>query len=658
MTSLFSEKSMPKIITLRHLRLTNFKGIRNLEMDFGQKGASIYGDNGTGKTTIMDAFMWVLFNKDSIGQTNFEIKTLNEGGNAIPQLDHEVELGLEVNGEPVILRKNYREKWTTKRGSAATEFTGHQTDYFIDDIPKKKIEFAEFIQSLIDESMFKLLTNPLYFNERLTWKDRRKILMDLMGDTARVDIPADADDEVKSLLQKHDSSEVLRMFASKIRDLREGIAETDTRLNEAQHMTYDVSETEEQLRDQALLIETEIGMLKHSPKAERRQADLNEVDRAINTALAQLNELVSEFAARLAEEKTPLEEKLSELMEESTLRECNIRNCTAEAERTQLSIEELLEELAALRTRYRGINDEFPLPSESELSTCYACGQTLPEAHRQQAIAAINVKRSEAKEEINAKGHRLKTQVEKLQRAAELAAQDIEQFASERDAFEAEIHRLHKDLNQLKKKAVEDDPRYKQLLAEVKKQEARRAELLSQNETTEENASADKIAERQAELQEIRAKQNALANREAQEERVKELAGQKKEMAVKLEETERRKAFIEAFIIDQVQAVEKGIEKHFELARFKMFEELLNGGMTETCETTYNGVPYDSGLNSAMKINVGLDIIRTLSDFYQIRVPVFIDNAESMTKLIRIPSQTVRLVVSGADKALRVEMEE
>lgn len=658
MTSLFSEKSMPKIITLRHLRLTNFKGIRSLDVDFGRKGASIYGDNGTGKTTIMDAVMWVLFNKDSAGQTDFEIKTLDENGKALPQIDHEVEMTLDIDGATVKLRKNYREKWTTKRGSADAEFTGHQTDYFVDDIPKKKGEFTAFIQGLIDEAMFKLLTNPLYFNEQLNWKDRRKLLMDLMGDSARVDVPADADEEVKRLLQQHDSSEVLKMFTGNIRDLRAGIAETDTRLNEAQHMTYEVTETEEQLRDRALLIETEIGMLKHSPKVDRRQAEMNEIDRAINTTRAQLNELVSYFTAQLAEEKQPIEKKLSTAMEESTLREYNARQKTDEVERAKRSIEELQEKQAVLRARWRDINDDFPMPSESELSTCFACGQTMPEERRQQVIEAVNVKRAEAKEDINAKGRKLKAQIEELQHAAELAEKEIERFTSEMDEFDAEVRRLSAEMDQLKAKKVEDDPRHQLLMAEVKKQEARRAELLSQNETTEDNANADKIAERQSELEEIRAKQNALANREAQEERVKELAGQKKEMAVKLEETERRKAFIEAFIIDQVQAVEKGIEKHFELARFKMFEELLNGGMTETCETTYNGVPYDSGLNSAMKINVGLDIIRTLSDFYQIRVPVFIDNAESMTKLIRIPSQTVRLVVSGADKALRVEMEE
>lgn len=75
------------------------------------------------------------------------------------------------------------------------------------------------------------------------------------------------------------------------------------------------------------------------------------------------------------------------------------------------------------------------------------------------------------------------------------------------------------------------------------------------------------------------------------------------------------------------------------------------------CETLYEGVPYGSGLNNAAKINVGLDIINTLSEHYGILAPIFVDNAEAVTKFINVDAQLISLVVSEKDKQLRVELD-
>jgi hypothetical protein len=73
---------------------------------------------------------------------------------------------------------------------------------------------------------------------------------------------------------------------------------------------------------------------------------------------------------------------------------------------------------------------------------------------------------------------------------------------------------------------------------------------------------------------------------------------------------------------------------------------------------TYNGVPFETSLNNGSRINVGLDIINTISTQTGLSLPVFVDNAESVTELLPIESQVVRLVVSGQDKQLRVEVSE
>ena len=169
-------------IKIIELSLRNFKGIKELKLTPKRKDMYIYGKNEAGKTTIMDAFIWLLFDKDSSNNSNFSIKTLNGEGNPIHMLEHEVLAKLSVDEKEIELQKIYKEKWTKKRGQANSELTGHTTDYFINGVPKKKSEYTDYLSNIISEDLFKILTNPLYFNEKLKWQDRREIALKICGD--------------------------------------------------------------------------------------------------------------------------------------------------------------------------------------------------------------------------------------------------------------------------------------------------------------------------------------------------------------------------------------------------------------------------------------------------------------------------------------------
>jgi len=105
-------------IRLIKLKLKNFKGVKSFELYLDGGNIAIFGDNATGKTTLKDAFLWLLFDKDSQNRTDFDIKTIDpKTGKAINGLNHEVEGTLEIDGKELILRKSYYEKWTRKRGA-------------------------------------------------------------------------------------------------------------------------------------------------------------------------------------------------------------------------------------------------------------------------------------------------------------------------------------------------------------------------------------------------------------------------------------------------------------------------------------------------------------------------------------------------------------
>ena len=169
-------------IRINRLLLQNFKGIKHLEINADGANLKIYGDNATGKTTVFDAFTWVLFGKDSLGRSDFGIKTQDENGNVIHNLEHTVECELAIDNSILTLKKIYAEKWTKKRGSAEADFSGHETKYFINEVPSTKKEYEQKIAMYIDESLFKTITNPLYFNEHLKWQDRRAILLSLCNE--------------------------------------------------------------------------------------------------------------------------------------------------------------------------------------------------------------------------------------------------------------------------------------------------------------------------------------------------------------------------------------------------------------------------------------------------------------------------------------------
>ena len=159
-------------ILLKKMSLVNFKGIRSAEFDFNPTVNTVLGDNATGKTTIMNAFLWCLFGKDIEDRKDFEIKTYDKEGKIIERLEHSVELVLDVDSKEITLKRVLSEKWQKKRGADDLEFTGNETTYFWNEVPLKQMDYQSKIKDLIDEGLFKLLTNVNYFHS-LHWEKTR-----------------------------------------------------------------------------------------------------------------------------------------------------------------------------------------------------------------------------------------------------------------------------------------------------------------------------------------------------------------------------------------------------------------------------------------------------------------------------------------------------
>ena len=194
---------------------------------------------------------------------------------------------------------------------------------------------------------------------------------------------------------------------------------------------------------------------------------------------------------------------------------------------------------------------------------------------------------------------------------------------------------------------------YKRLSAEV-------AELKQQLETPNDALNKkiedinNQIAELQKQADEYGVKLLEYEVNQKNIDRVNELQAEQQRLSARYEELEKLTYLMEDFTREKVRQLEEKISANFKYARFKMYDEQINGGLVETCEVMADNVPY-TDLNNAAKINIGLDIINTFSRQANITAPIFIDNAEAVTKFIDTDSQVIKLVVDSNYKELEVK---
>lgn len=648
---------------LMSLQLKNFKGVRSLQINTLGHNVSVYGDNGTGKTTIFDAFTWLLFDKDSTNRKDFEIKTLDADGQALHGLEHEVEGVLKVHGKQITLRKVYAEKWTKKRGSATAEFTGHSTDYYIDDVPVKKNEYMDRVDRILQEDIFKLLTSPAYFNDHLKWQDRRKILLEVCGDVTDAEVITHNSklDKLPAVLGDRNIEDHRKVIASKRAEINKELDKIPVRIDEAQRSTLTLPDEGERFFDTNI---RELRDLINSKEAEafrlRTGGQITVKENRLREIEGELLEIKNRAQSETLESVVAKQQTTSALKSQCGDLERKISDISWTVDRNSQRIGEYQAEASRLRQQWHEVDGEV---FENHHDTnCPACGQALPEdqvrATHEKALALFNKSKSIRLEQISEKGKSHIAEADRLKGENEELSKQIEMLKQQQAAKESELRKAESELNQLQAGMtdIESDPQYIS-----KKQEAA---VIQQEILQIRNSIQESISKVQAEIADLKMSLEALEQEKAKfaqvkviEKRIQDLKEQERELAAEYERLEQELYLTEEFIRTKVKLLEEKINSKFKFARFKLFEQQVNGGLSEVCETTFGGVPYSSGLNNAARINVGLDIINTLSEHYGFTAPIFIDNAEAVTRFIGTTGQQIRLAVSEMDKQLRVETE-
>ena len=601
-------------IKIKTLKLKNFKGIKDLTIDF-KDITNIYGDNAVGKTTIFDAYSWLLWDKDSLNRKDFAIKPYDKNGDEVHNLESIVEGDFTFGDTALTLKKIYKEVWTKKRGSTQAEFTGHTTDYYINAVPVKKKEYNERIESVLSEDNFNLLSNPLYFNQFLVKTERREILLSLIEEVKPEDIIAKNKDLEDLDLENYTVDELKKIAKDAARKINKDIESIPARIDELdKSKIHDIDFDALEFRKRSTL------------------PAIKEIDEKLADAskMAEGMTEISDKIADLQKEKSNLTEKYQNKCFEVNLKN---KNVLLEKEHDKLALEEAKKNIEKLKDLVEKAREEWQEVHKEQYQgdfKCPTCGQDLLPDQIEKTMANFNKKKSEKLVSIEEKAKDLKIKIEECEKL--IAIYEVKEYKEEDLPIEPiRLQEIDKELDEAKAKLSDFSLDDKKDLLEKK-----------------DSLSVD--------LEEINKKLSLQGQNEKIDERIKELEKQEKELAKAYEEQQRIIYLCEEYTKAYVDLVSDKINDSFDLVKFKLFENQINGGITETCEATFKGVPY-SDLNNAAKINAGLDVINSLSDKLDLKVPIFIDNAESVNELIKTDTQLVRLVVSK-DKELKIEVEE
>lgn len=645
-------------IQLKKLTLTNFKGIRSLEVDFS-KETTISGRNASGKTTVFDSFAWLLFGKNSQDKKDFEVKTLDANNQPIHKLDHEVEAVLDVDGMTTTIKRVFREKWVKPKGQADEVFSGHETTLFWNDVPVSQADFKVKIDSLCSEEVFKMITNPYGFTS-LHWKEQREVLFRIAGDVSDADIL----DKMATLQNKSEIVNLTNVLnqSKSFDEFKKELAAKKKKLNdELKLIPARIDETNRSMPDSVntAAIEKEIaGLNAEIDKIEEQIADRSKVNESvlkereekqkqIYALRANIVELEDRDARELREANRGVEDERERVKSEKERLERELNSFTGKIKTNCDEIIDLNTQITSLRNQWNDLNEK-EVTFEEGIVACPTCHREYPsddvEAKKEELRANFNIEKQKNLEEISTKGKAKKEALDKLKAENEELEKDLGKVEVELDAIRKNYGNLYQPLNETKKD-FQPNPEISKLKEQIK---AIQEELDAPQQDTNADLTEKRTGIR-SQIDELKNKLSVKDQIERAKARIKELEGQAKTMGQEVADLERMEFTMAEFTKKKIETIEDKINAKFPTITWKLYRELINKGEEECCECLINGVPY-SDLNTGSKMIAGLEIINALGDYYNTYAPCFLDNRESCQVIPEMKCQVINLVVTEDEK--------
>lgn len=611
---------------INKLTISNFAGIKEEKFNFDGKDAKIYGNNATGKTTTATALQWLLFDKGLDGSTkSFNPVPLNEKNEENYELIPTVFAEFEIDGKITTFKKESHPKYTINQKTNRKEYSRSRTKkQYINDESIKVKDYKARIDELIDEDVFKLITNPQAFN-LLDWKKRRSLLFEIAKPINDEDVIKTNDDfkELNNILGDHEIETKKKILTDKIKQINKDIKDIPIRINQTQQNKQDVPEFD---NDRYAIIKQEIEQL------ENERIDIQNGKEEINLR-NQLADKQSELKRIEDNNSASNENKIHALTNELHVENGTVANLKTRLKQNKQQITHEENRRNRLLENHKGLKSDL-----------------------EKALQKFNASKSKELETIQTSINHIISEGKKIKPIIEKLEDDNNNLQIKINEAEERSARIQNKINKLKTTHVDvtQTDEYKAVMLEINEINQKRSNI---RKTIQDKVSGidDKISELTQEKSEIEVSRSIEKSNKHLDDVISELRNEEDRLLDEKEKYSHDLYILKEFTTTKVKMLTENINNEFEIAEFKLFNTLVNGELEETCSTTVNGVEYDSGLNNASRINVGLDIINTLSKHFKVTAPIFIDNAESVTELIKTESQQIQLIVNEQDKKLRME---
>nr|DAF37240.1 MAG TPA: chromosome partition protein [Caudoviricetes sp.] len=652
---------MRKII-LKSLSLCNFKGEKERTTVFNDDVTTISGANGLGKSRHFDAFVWLLFGKDTLDRKDYEIKT-RVNGKELHNVECSVTGVFDIDGETLRLKRSFVEDWIKPRGAMERVFKGNHTECWYNDVPITVTEYTKRIEAIIDTNLFKMITNPTFFVS-MPWKKQREQLFEMAGVISDKELIANNPEffELQDVITQKSIEDYTKEIAATKKRLNEDLKQIQPRIDQ----TYKMMPAQE---DCAAL----------DTALQEVDREIKEVDNAIadiNEATRKQNAEEQAKQAKIHQLKTEAQNVYFAAVEKAKDEAFNANSATREAQRelelAQHEITAQKQELNVLQSRIKTAQkqqvDKQELQSElrknwfdenakefSGETTCPTCGQALPEEKVNEAKSMFSQAKAQKLAEITEQGKQLGSDIAGLQTT-------IQELQNQCTEVEAKIKEAEAVIV-AKAKQIEAKPQVK--VAEIKQEELPECiALQKQIEQIEATLKTDitkvDISKFQTQKAELNTKRDDILTRINQQKtiqlyqnEIKELEEKGKQIAQQIADIEKQEYTVQEFTKRKIEECEERVNTKFKMVAFRLFDYTIDGNPIETCIPMVNGVVYGSA-NTADQFNGGIDIINALCDFYGVSAPIFCDNRESVNHLIDTKSQVINLVVTN-DKQLTIK---
>ena len=657
-------------LTLKKIVIENFKGITSMSIDFSDK-TEICGQNACGKTTIADAYFFCLFGTDSEGNAKFESRPLDVNGDKIHNTVISVEVILVADERQVSLKRTIEENWVTKRGSTEAVLSGNIGKYYIDGYPRQEREYNDYVASIIGQKAFKILTSPAYFAS-LPWKEQREIVMQMSSDKSDAEIATiiGGFDALSDTLAEAPSTDAaLQKYRSELKMLKAKQTEIPIRIDEAMKGVVDIDV--DALNAARAMLSAEI---KDVESQILSATDQNERVRLL-TEIEMIKTEQRKYAQSLNEEsdskRNDITRKIVEANNEADYQKRMVQREISEIQQNIEANEKLIKKCGEQVAFYQGEIDKANADWKSVKSkkyvesdaTCPTCGQPLPKsmlADRRkkwdesnerllEQITKAGKEAVEARNACNEKAGKAEEEISEQKKTLDIANEKLQRILSESEKTLTELHQQLRNIPA----AIdpEDDPKCRKYSERINELTEKVSYLTLTGVTNGLRQKRDEISTRIKEIDSQLAKD---ATNKALTDRANSLRAELLQVSANAVYVEGQIELIEQFVKAKLSYLTEEIKNRFYGVSFKLFNVQVNGGISETCEISYNGVPY-AALNSGHRIVAGLLVIKALSGLYGITCPIFVDNAETINdyNIPEIDSQLVLLRVTD-DKTLTV----